>query len=198
MVEHYFSEKQTSEFKTQEIEAVLRGKRLCFKTGSGVFSIKKVDKGSELLINAALIEKEWSVLDLGCGYGPVGIAVKKAEPSVDVVFTDVNRRAVLLTKDNLRLNKIKGSVLQGDGFAKITGEFDTVLFNPPQTAGKDLCFQLIEQSLDHLKQGGLLQIVARHKKGGISLSKKMEEVFGNVEVVAKKSGYRIYVSKKEK
>ena len=70
--------------------------------------------------------------------------------------------------------------------------------NPPQTAGKEICFQLIEQSKNHLKNGGNLQLVARHNKGGKTLSRKMEEVFGNVKVIAKKAGYWAYMSVKEK
>ncbi|MFC1752654.1 class I SAM-dependent methyltransferase [Thermoproteota archaeon] len=197
MVEHYFSETQSSEFKIEQIEAVLRGGKISLKTGSGVFSIKRVDKGSELLANSAIIKERWRVLDLGCGYGAVGIAVKKAEPSTEVVFTDINRRAVFLTKENLKLNKIEGDVVQGDCFEKIKGKFDTILLNPPQTAGKKLCFRMIEESKIYLKKGGMLQIVARHKKGGASLSKEMQEVFNNFEVLAKKSGYRIYISKND-
>jgi 16S rRNA (guanine1207-N2)-methyltransferase len=74
--------------------------------------------------------------------------------------------------------------------------FDTILLNPPQTAGKKLCFELIEESKAHLKKDGLLQLVARHNKGGKDLSKKMLEVFGNVEPTAKEAGFRVYVSKR--
>lgn len=196
MSDHYFSEKPKSRLKTKEIEAVLRGKCIKLLSGSGVFSIKKVDKGSELLINSAIIESGWRVLDLGCGYGVVGIAVKKSEPSIELVLSDVNIRAVRLAKDNLKLNKVEGLAVAGSSFAKVTGEFDTILLNPPQTAGKDVCFEMIETSRKFLVSGGLLQIVARHTKGGNSLSKKMEEVFGNVDVISKKSGYWIYVSKR--
>ena len=76
-------------------------------------------------------------------------------------------------------------------------DFDVILSNPPQTAGKELCFKLIEESKNYLKYNGSLQLVARHKKGGNTLSKKMEEVFGNVKVIAKKSGYFVYLSVKD-
>ena len=90
-----------------------------------------------------------------------------------------------------KLVKIK----QGDMYAKITGEFDTILLNPPQHAGKDVCMKMIENAIKYLKNGGLLQLVARHNKGGKSFEKKMKEVFGNVKDIAKKGGFRVYVAK---
>lgn len=196
--EHYFTEKPTSKYVAYAIEAVLRGKRLKFKTASGMFSPQRIDKGTELLINSAIIDTGWSVLDLGCGYGPVGIAIKKAFPSATVVMSDINERAVAVAKENAEINKVTVDVRQSEVFSKFKDaeKFDTILLNPPQTAGKKVCFQMIEESIKHLKKDGLLQMVARHKKGGKSLSEKMEDVFGNVEESAKRSGYRIYVSKR--
>jgi len=117
--------------------------------------------------------------------------------NADVVMSDVNKRAVMLAKMNIKINNIKAEIYQGSLYEKIkNNDFDVVLSNPPQTAGKEICFKLIEQSNEHLKNNGNLQLVARHNKGGKTLSKKMEEVFGNVRVIAKKSGYWVYVSKK--
>lgn len=196
MAEHYYSEKQTSVLKLKEISARLRDIDLEFFTASGVFSGKKVDKGTMLLANDSIIEDGWRILDLGCGYGPVGIAVAKAYPDTEVVLTDINNRAVKIARMNKKRNKAANiSIVQGDMFEKVTGKFDTILLNPPQTAGKDICFQMIEKSKGFIKSGGSLQIVARHNKGGKSLSEKMKSVFGNVEGTSKKSGYRIYMSK---
>lgn len=198
MGEHYYSEKQTSTFRPKKIEVALLGKEFEVYTSGGVFSPKKIDKGTKLLIENAEVEKGTRLLDLGCGYGIVGLAVKLANPEVEVVFTDVNQRAVKLTRMNLELNKVKGKVKQGKGFEKLKGEmFDVILLNPPQTAGKKTCFKMIEESKEHLKKKGTLQLVARHQKGGKTLKKKMEEVFGNAEETAKKGGYRVYVSRKK-
>ena len=86
--------------------------------------------------------------------------------------------------------------MQSDGFENIKDKFDTILLNPPQTAGKQLCQKLIEDSKQHLNPKGCLQLVARHNKGGKELSKKMFEVFGNMKEIAKGSGYRTYLSQK--
>ncbi|MEK6947488.1 MAG: methyltransferase, partial [Nanoarchaeota archaeon] len=113
-------------------------------------------------------------------------------------MTDINKRAVMLAKKNAELNNVKAEIYQGNLYEKIKdNDFDAVVSNPPNTAGKELCFRLIEESKNYLKQDGSLQIVARHNKGGKTLSKKMEEVFGNVKVIAKKSGYFVYMSVKD-
>ena len=195
MTEHYYSKEQKSQINLKKISARLRDNELEFWTGSGVFSGKKVDKGSELLANECIIKEGWDVLDLGCGYGAVGIAAAKAYPSSNIVMTDINQRAVKIARLNKKMHRLKNiSVLQGDAYEKVSGNFDTILFNPPQTAGKEICFKMIELAKDYLKKGGLLQLVARHNKGGKSLSEKMKLVFGNVRGISKKSGYRIYLS----
>ena len=201
--EHYFSEKQTSRFAIGKIKGVLRGREFEFYTAPGVFSKSDVDKGTQLLVNKMQIpDGVVRALDLGCGYGVVGISVKKFYPDAEVVFTDVNPRAAILTKKNLSLHNLGfelKDVRRGDMFEKINPDekFDVVLLNPPQTAGKKICFEMISGAKDFLKKGGTLQVVARHNKGGSELSKKMEEVFGNAADIAKKGGYRIYLSEKK-
>ncbi len=193
---HYYSKYQKSPLKLRKINAFLRNNNLEFYTGSGIFSPDKVDFGSKLLIESCIIKPNWDILDLGCGYGAIGIAIQKDFPRTRVVMTDINKRAVKLALKNINLNNIKAEVKQGDLFEKIKEKFDTILVNPPQKAGKEICFSMIEQSFDYLKDGGLLQLVARHNKGGKSLKKKMESVFKNVKTIEKKRGYRVYVSEK--
>lgn len=194
---HYFSKNQTSELRLKKISAVLRKKQVEFYTGSGVFSKDKVDLGTQLLINKSVIYSNTEVLDLGCGYGAVGVSIAKFCPTTKVLMTDVNQRAVKLAKMNIKLHKLgNANVKQSNCFENIKKSFDIILLNPPQTAGKDLCFKMIEESKNHLNTNGTLQVVARHKKGGKSLKEKMLEVFDNAEEIAKGSGYRIYLSKK--
>jgi len=198
MSEHYFTEKPTSELKLRKIKVFVKGINLQLKTAAGVFSPNRLDNGTRLLIESAIIKDRWSVLDLGCGYGIVGITIKKLFPSSNITMSDINERALKLARINLKLNKVSANVLKSNSFNSIKEKFDTILLNPPQTAGKDICFEMIEMSFDHLNKNGLLQIVARHNKGGSTFEKKMQEVFGNVKEISKKSGYRIYVSEKIK
>ena len=194
--QHYYSEKQTSELKLKKINAVLREKEFEFYTGSGVFSPKRVDPATILLINKSVVKEEDKVLDLCAGYGPVGIAIKKIFPKTDVYLTDVNKRAIHLAKKNARLNKVKLTVKSGNLYEPYKDEkFDVILVNPPIAAGRKICFKIIEDAKQYLKNGGTLQLVARHQKGGKQLEKKMQEVFGNIDVLSKKSGFRVYLSK---
>jgi 16S rRNA (guanine1207-N2)-methyltransferase len=192
---YYFSEHQDSEVKLNKIRASLINQSFEFYTGSGIFSKDKIDMGTGLLINCCIVRKSWRVLDLGCGYGAVGISIAKVYPDTDVVMVDINRRAVKLAKLNAKLNGVGNTdIYSSNLFEEVDKKFDTIIVNPPQKAGKDICFRMIEQSKQYLEKGGLLQLVARHNKGGKSLAEKMEGVFHNMKSIAKKSGYRIYVS----
>ena len=133
-----------------------------------------------------LIPNGSKVLDLGCGNGIVGIAVAKGFPDSKITLVDVNKRAITTTRMNLKDNKLSNAkVKRSNGFEKIEDEekFDTILLNPPQSAGKQLCLDLIKESKEYLKPNGTLQIVARHNKGGKVLSEHMKEIFDNAKVV---------------
>lgn len=196
-MEHYYSEQQKSFLKIKKIGQKIRNADFEFCTSSGVFSKEKIDKGTLILAENMQIAKNSNVLDIGCGIGVLGIVAAKLF-NANVVMGDINKRAVMLARKNITLNNVKAEVLHGNLYEKLNkNDFDVVLSNPPQTAGKELCFKLIEESKNYLKYNGSLQLVARHKKGGNTLSKKMEEVFGNVKVIAKEAGYWVYLSEKE-
>lgn len=195
MEQHYYTEKPACELKQRKIKATLRQKEFEFYTGSGVFSIKRVDPATELLINNARINLKDRVLDMCAGYGPVGIAVKKTFPETEVFMTDVNQRAIELAKKNARINNVKITIKSGNLYEPYKDEkFDTILVNPPMAAGRKICYQIIEEAKTHLNNEGTLQLVARHQKGGKMLEKKMKETFGNTAALAKKSGFRVYFS----
>ena len=193
---HYYSEKQDSEFRAITITSFFHGKEFTFLSGPGVFSKDSVDRGTSLLCQYMIVDSDEKVLDIGCGIGIMGAVAGSL--GAKVVLCDTNSRAIGLARTNLAKNGIKeGHVLQSNLYSKIADiDFDVVLSNPPQSAGKDVCFALIEGAKEHLKSGGSLQLVARPNKGGKTLAKKMEEVFGNVSVVVKKAGFAVYLSRK--
>ena len=196
-MEHYYSEQQKSLFNVKKIKQKIKGQQFDFYTASGIFSKDKIDKGTLALAENMAVDKNSKVLDIGCGIGILGIVAAKLF-NANVVMSDINKRAVMLAKKNAELNNVKAEIYHGNLYEPITqNDFDIILSNPPQTAGKELCFQLIEQSKNYLKKNGNLQLVARHNKGGKTLSNKMEEVFGNVKVIAKKAGYWVYMGVKE-
>jgi len=191
---HYFSSDQQGPFTTFDIPYTGRGFDLCLKSSAGVFSCKKVDFGTDVLINNMIVKDNDTVLDLGCGMGVVGVVAARLTKN-KVYMVDINKRAVKVSKMNSRgLRNV--TVLTSDKFSAVENlKFDVILFNPPQTAGKKTCFEMIELSKLHLNSKGTLQLVARHNVGGRTLSEKMSEVFGNVETIVKSGGYRVYVSK---
>lgn len=193
---HYYDEKQAGPLRPFRIPVRARGQEFELWSAAGVFSKEKVDRGTQLLLDRAILQDGWKVHDLGCGYGAVGIVVKRSCPSCGVVCSDVSGRAVQLTRKNAKERGLDIDVRKSDGYEKVPEKFDTVLFNPPYVAGRKTVFRLIEQAADHLVPGGLLQVVARHRKGGKAIMEHLERIFGNCDDSRKGSGYRVYVAVK--
>jgi 16S rRNA (guanine1207-N2)-methyltransferase len=194
MNEHYYSSKPHSESERREVFAELRGRSFRFWTDSGVFSKKGVDFGSRLLIETAEVEEGSSVLDLGCGYGPVGISIARTVPETRAVLVDVNERAVELARLNARLNGVEDRVecLVSDGLEQVQDRtFDHILLNPPIRAGKSVVYRLFAEAAETLSPGGFLWVVIRKDQGASSAQKELLRIFDAVEVVEKKKGYWI-------
>ena len=194
--DHYFTQHPAARGGHHTIETELRGFTLKLATEAGVFSRERVDRGTRLLIKHMEIAPADRVLDLGCGYGPVGIVAALLAPEGHITLVDINERAVSLAWRNLTLNSIANAeALQGDGFAPLAGRtFDVIALNPPIRAGLAAVYRLIEAAPDHLAPGGRFYLVGRTKQGVIRISQKMSEVFGTAEEIAKGGGYRLYVS----
>ena len=150
--DHYFSEQPSAEGGRQIIETELRGFRLRLATEAGVFSRERVDRGTRLLIKHMEVQARDRVLDLGCGYGVVGVVAALLAPESWVTLVDVNRKAAELARQNLALNKIENAeVHQGDSFAPIGDRrFDLIVLNPPIRAGLSVLHRLLGQAADHL------------------------------------------------
>ena len=178
--------------KTKTIEVCLRGQCFKFITVSGVFSFGKLDRGTELLIESMLLERNWRVLDLGCGYGAIGIVASRFVGYV--VMTDVNRRAVSTARKNLKINGVRNAEVRwGSLYDPVVGErFDSIITNPPIHAGMGLLREIVINAPRHLNDGGLLQLVVKTKQGARRIRSLMEESFTEVRELAKGSGYRVY------
>ena len=196
MSEHYYTERPKSPLNVFILKQRIMGKDFEFYTASGIFSKSKIDAGTLTLAENMQIKKSSKVLDIGCGIGVLGVIAAKLF-GANVTMSDINKRAVMLARKNVKINNLDAEVFHGNLYEKINAmDFDVVLSNPPQNAGKEICFKIIEGAKMHLKDGGNLHLVARHNKGGKSLSEKMKDVFGNVKVIARKSGYFVYMSEK--
>jgi 16S rRNA G1207 methylase RsmC len=197
MTEHYFTIEPSSKLRLGLLDVILQGVELKFETSAGVFSHRRIDTGTRIFLGLANIPEKGRILDLGCGWGAIGIFVAATHPGTYVVMTDINRRAVWLASENIKLNKVKAEVRWGSLYEPVTNmEFDTILTNPPISAGRSLIVEAIDKAPEHLCDGGTLQLVVRTSKGGRTISRIMERAFGNVKEVGKKGGFRVYSSRK--
>jgi 16S rRNA (guanine1207-N2)-methyltransferase len=196
--QHYFSEQPASSGGRHIIIETIRGIEIRLATEAGVFSRERVDVGTRLLIKQLAIEPSDRILDLGCGYGAVGVVAAKLAPEGQVTLIDINQRAVALAQENLKLNGLTNTqALQGDGFTPVAGQqFDLIALNPPIRAGLRVIHPLLEQAQKHLAPGGRFYLVGRTRQGVIRLAEKMKSVFGQVEEIAKGGGYRVYLSRR--
>ncbi|QBK24917.1 class I SAM-dependent methyltransferase [Ureibacillus thermophilus] len=199
MTEHYYSKKPQTESKPQQWRYVLLGHSLLFETDSGVFSKNEVDFGSRLLIETfQMPEVDGAVLDVGCGYGPIGLAIAKQYPERTVFMMDINERAVQLAKKNAEMNGIQNvRIYESDGVS-VDGDVQVaaVLTNPPIRAGKETVFKIYDGAFRYLCVGGELWVVIQKKQGAPSTLKYLEEKFRSVEIMEKKKGYWIIKAEK--
>ena len=177
----------------------MRGTQLYLKTDRGVFSRKYIDFGSRVLMENLDFEGVKSALDMGCGYGPIGLFIAQHNPDVSVTLVDINERAIDLAKENAKQNQIhNATIIQSNLFEHISDTFDLVVTNPPIRAGKNIVFSIYEEAYQHLNVGGSLYVVIQKKQGAPSSVKKIETLFGSCEIVTKKNGYWILLAKKQK
>ena len=196
MNEFYYSAEPTSAHVEREIEIEALGVRSRCLTDAGVFSRDGLDTGTRAMLEA-LPELHGRVLDLGCGWGPVGVTLARKYPECEIVMTDVNHRAVELSRRNLARNGAKAEVVQGDGFESVTGRFDFILTNPPIRAGKQAIYAMFDEAHERLTPGGTLTIVIRKQQGAPSAQKHLLSVFGNAETIARGGGYHVIQCRKE-
>ena len=195
MSKMYFAEKPDAEHDIHKLQLNLLGQPMIFLTDAGVFSKKMIDYGSQVLLSTIDFSKGDTILDLGCGYGPLGLTLVKSQ-AVKATLVDINLRALDLARKNAELNKVSAEIFQSNVYDQVTGIFDHIISNPPIRAGKQVVHQVITGSFEHLTLGGDLTIVIQKKQGAPSAKAKMEEVFGNCEVVKKDKGYYILRSEK--
>lgn len=200
MTNHYYSERPDTEHDFGEWSFELRGKTFHFTTDSGVFSRGTVDYGSRVLIDAFQWEElpEGTILDVGCGYGPIGLSLAFAsERPVEMI--DINERAVELAQRNAKINRIENVTIHQSNIYETLNqeEYAAIVSNPPIRAGKKVVHEILSGAHARLKTAGTLTVVIQKKQGAPSAEKKMAEVFGNVEIVTKDKGYYILRSVKE-
>ncbi|WP_455677543.1 class I SAM-dependent methyltransferase [Sharpea azabuensis] len=194
---HYFENDESVISEPATITYDFQGKHLIYTTDHGVFSRQRLDFGSRVLMDSIDIGNAKSMLDVGCGYGTMGIALKSVHEDLQVLMTDVNKRAISLAKENIKCNNLEGiDVIESDVYENVHDTYDLVISNPPIRAGKKVVSAIISGSYDHLNMGGRLVFVIQKKHGSPSAKKLMEDIFGNATVINREKGYYILQSYK--
>ena len=189
MNDQYYTADPTSQSRPVPCAFPYRGHGLKFMTDAGVFSKGELDVGSRLLIDA-LPAFAGDVLDIGCGWGAMGVAVAKANKNARVTMVDVNRRALDLCRQNCERNRVTAEVIESDGMAEVMGrKFDAIITNPPIRAGKQVIYKMFADAAVSLNEGGALYLVIRKQQGAESCVKYLKTLFNEVEKLDKSAGF---------
>lgn len=192
---HYYDASPNVSSDEQLIERKIATHQMKFHTDNGVFSKASIDYGSEFLIeqfiNQVNCDESTHIVDVGCGYGPIGLTVKK-HFNCQMTMVDINERSIQLAKKNAKLNNLRSSIniFQNDILSNIgKGEIDILLTNPPIRAGKEVVHSIITQArqLDINE----VWVVIQKKQGMSSMKKHIESLYSDVETIAKSKGYYI-------
>lgn len=188
---HYFINNDNLKENITKVEVVINNIHYYFYTDNGVFSKGELDFGTELLLKTFKYDnwKDKLVLDIGCGCGPIGMYLSRLGFNVDM--TDVNEKAIELSKKACKEQNIKTNVFSSFAYEKINSKYDYIVSNPPIRVGKKILYEIIMNAKEYLTDNGELWIVVRKKQGADSLVSDMKKVFNEVQVVEKKKGFYI-------
>lgn len=188
---HYFIYDPNQKSHEREIKFEILGKEISLKTDVGVFSNKAIDKGSYFFLKTLLsLNLYGKVLDLGCGYGAIGVPLKLfLKDKIELTCSDINPKCVELTSRNLRLYDLDGKCSLSDGYLLLNGTFDFIVFNPPISIGKEKIYSIYKDSKEHLNEKGKLYLVIRKDKGAYSHMEYLKTLFNSVEIIEKEKGY---------
>lgn len=194
MAEHYYTRDPSAPHSRRLIQFRTKDELYRFWTDRGVFSRERVDRGTRLVLDEMELPPSGRFLDLGAGYGVIGIVLARRSPQAQVDLVEQNRRAAALARQNLALNGVPNArVLEGDGFKPVAGQvYQLIVTNPPLRAGRALVQSWIDQAYDHLAPGGRFYLVARTSQGARTLQGLVARRFGSVVEAAKGGGFRLF------
>ncbi|HWU22323.1 MAG TPA: methyltransferase [Nocardioides sp.] len=190
--DHYFSADPAAPFQRAALSAVVWGHTLEMVSGSGVFAQGRVDIGTSVLFRETEPPTGGRILDLGCGYGAIGLACAVAAPSSVVTGVDVNRRALLLARENAEALGVadRFSAYEPDQVPADLS-FDEIWSNPPIRIGKDALHELMLTWLPRLAPGGRAVMVVGKNLGADSLQRWLGDQGWPTERLASAKGFRV-------
>ena len=187
---HYYTDNSQLASSPRSFDYYFDNEKFIFTTDNGVFCKENVDYGSYLLIKNTFRQALGNkLLDLGCGWGPVGIIIKRFNPDIEVTAVDVNSRAVQLTNLNAVQNKTLNKACLCTDILTLNLLFDSIILNPPIRAGKVVIYDLYDKAYHTLRENGSLYIVIQKKQGASSSVNKLSELFKTVTVLDREGGY---------
>lgn len=191
-MKHYYTENNDLISEPERFVFNYRDKALTFISDNGVFSKKMIDYGSRVLLEAISIDSsKKTLLDMGCGYGTFGIALKSVYPFLEIDMVDVNDRALNLANENLKLNNISADVYLSNTYDEVKNKYDLIVTNPPIRAGKEVVTRILVESKKYLNLNGEIWVVIQKKQGAPSAKKNLESVFKKVDIIKRDKGYYI-------
>lgn len=196
-MDHYFTNNQNLKSEIRTINYSYGMHDFTFLSDNGVFSKEHIDYGSSLLLDTFLKnnkEHNQSILDIGCGYGYIGITVSKVKDTF-VLMSDVNKRALHLTDRNIIANKVNAKTVESNGYENIDSKFDVIITNPPVRVGKEILLSILIGAKEHLTDNGELWYVLRKDQGAKSIAKILNEHY-SVNEIEKSKGFYIFCAKK--
>lgn len=188
----YFENDKNIKSKEEKRKVYIKNKEFIFLTDNGVFSKKGLDFGTRTLLEALPDDISGKCLDIGCGYGPIGIYLKKTyDTSVDMI--DVNLRSLKLAIKNAELNKVNINAFESNAYQNVTKKYDYIITNPPIRVGKEKLYEILVGAKEHLKENGKLYFVINKNQGAKSVIKDLEKIY-KIKIVEKNKGFFIILA----
>lgn len=186
---HYFIDDASLEHNIVSNEVVIKMKQFSFLTDNGVFSKKGLDFGTRSLLEALPENIDGDVLDFGCGYGPIGIYLKKTY-GCNVDMIDINERSLDLARKNAKLNGVDVNIFKSNIYENITKKYNYIITNPPIRVGKVILYKILFEAKEHLNSNGKIFLVINKDQGAKSLIKDLEKCY-KVNIIDKNKGFFI-------
>ena len=197
-LEHYFTNNANLKSEIRTLTYSYENTPFEFFSDNGVFAKNKIDYASKLLIETFIenhkeVEKESTLLDVGCGYGFLGIVAGKIL-NINIELVDINKRALHLSERNIKLNEVKGRAYESNAYECVKNKYDYIITNPPIRAGKETVLNILKGAKNHLLDNGELWFVISKDQGAKSIKKKLEVLY-NIEIMEKNKGFYVFRAK---